>query len=116
MYLSQTNGSMREPFFSTDCDVYLSKMADSIRTGRYSVNEVVDIFADSDSENDYFQLNLSDSDEESSCSSERNDFDSQEASSDDSNNEQSSVEVDSDIDMLSADKVCILSFKVLQVL
>ena len=103
-------------FFSTDCDVYLSKMADSIRTGRYSVNEVVDIFADSDSENDYFQLNLSDSDEESSCSSERNDFDSQEASSDDSNNEQSSVEVDSDIDMLSADKVCILSFKVLQVL
>ena len=116
MYLSQTNGSMREPFFSTDCDVYLSKMADSIRTGRYSVNDVVDIFADSDSENDYFQLNLSDSDKESSCSSERNDFESQEASSDDSNNEQSSVEVDSDIDMLSADKVCILSFKVLQVL
>ena len=41
-------------------------MADHIRTGRYSATEVVDIFADSDSENDYFQLNLSDSDVESS--------------------------------------------------
>ena len=93
---------------STGCDVCLSMMADHIRTGRYSASEVVDIFADSHSENDYFQLNLSDSDVESSGSSEHNDFESQEASSDDSNNEKS-AEVYSDMDMLSADKVCILS-------
>ncbi len=79
-----------------------------------SAREVLaDIFADSDSENDHFSLELSDSDEESSCSSEHNDFELQEASSDELN---VSAEVDSDVDMLSADKVCILSFRDLQVL
>ncbi len=43
-----------------------------------SAREVpADTFADSDSENDYFRLELSDSDKENSCSSEHNNFELQ---------------------------------------
>ena len=80
-------------------------MVDICNIQRYSASDVADIFADSDSENDCFQLQLSDSDKESSFSS---DIESQEALSYDSNNEECLEEVDSEMDMLSAEKVCIL--------
>ena len=47
---------------------------------------------------------------------QNNDFELQEASSNDLNNEKSSAEVYSDMDTLSADKVCILSSAIILVL